>query len=1442
MIEKIIQKNISLKYKVKKFWLALACSTVLGLSQDYQNSGVLYTQARNLSSGLAGPVQRTKAKELYRKAARMGDPRALAWEASLVHYQGQTNEAKAAFLKIETKLEEMAKNNLPEAKRSLASSWGVLFPKEKGSQAFQYIQDVSAEASAFDQYDLGWFYELGIGTKVDLPRALEFYRKSAEAGNAYGIDAMALLFEQGKGVPKDATEAVRWYTRAADRGDGWAMNRLAGCYENGSGVEKSQEKAFDTYRKSADLGDEWGQNNLGNCYYHGRGTVKDFEKAYGWYKKSAEQGNGAAMVNLGYYHENGIGITPDKAEAVRWYQKAAERGTASAFLRLAVCYEKGSGIEKDPGKALAFYLQAAEKGEFWAEENVARCYADGIGTQKNPEEARKWYGRMRTKLEEESKKNEAWSWDNLGRYYFNGLGVEKDYAKALKCYHKAAKLKSGWAMEQIGWCYEKGHGVQPDDREALRWYLQAADKGQAWSMGQCAVFYENGRGTEKNPAEAFRWWNRKAEKGDFWAPENVARCHAEGIGTPKNQDEAAKWYGKVRTKLEEKAAANEAWAWDNLGRFYYRGLGVEKNYPKALECYRKAAELKSGWAMEQIGWCYEKGDGVAKDEKEALRWYLQAADKGQAWSMGQCAVFYENGRGTEKNPAEAFRWWNRKAEMGDFWAPENVARCYANGIGTAKNQEEAVKWYGKVRAKLEEKTAANEAWAWDNLGRFYFNGLGVESDYAKALECYRKAAELKSGWAMGQIGWCYEKGLGVRVDEKEALQWYLQAAEAGQEWPMGQCAIFYESGRGTEKKPVEAYRWYRKKAETGAGDPWADENVGRCHEKAIGTKKDDAEALRWYEKAAQKGSLWAGEQAGRFYQEGIGTKINPETAYQFFLPSVRDKRHWAQYRIVALGSSRYYEGEYEFAERCFQAAWESGYRPAANWLHQLHTQSAQSWERADPLRGIQIKRASLRGQPEEAEESGTLAGQAMSLGYLTEARQMIEELLASEQIRSNNEQKARWHVLAGYAALVEDPIDPLRVQGRTIPEKWLLWLENSPSIGVAAFNIKLVHPQSLVDFRHSGDFVAPVAPRRWASYLIQQIKWGVKIWKEQGLRGYRTLVLTATGGPGKGGSFLWAGFPLQNRGQADEQFQIAETLAPNFAAQMGRAILAWQDQDADKVRAALDLIQKELAEKRLAATEKRKQKNPDASETPLGKSGWSLQVENLAHHGVVPWGNAMGEVGFGFGFAGGSGIFYGQLTSAIWKLVVPFVLWLKSDWLLVAAEVILRLGMLSPMQLVELYESLAEKEETRGKACARLAMIQVQLGEKEAAWEWAQQAAKERPTDAEVLRMTAAIADWVGKTKDAERWQGQFYEAQARRELLSQDSPATEYLRIFEALQEAEKLEALKKTSEAEPKFRKVLKDLKRLRDHHPDWESSSIVQYRIRVLEKKLAPPQQKP
>ena len=751
-------------------WISCWFGTVLFayplLAADQpQDAGVLYLEGRKMSQGDGCQVDMIRARELYRVAADLGDPRALAWKARGLYWGGQgffknEEEARKIFQEVEPQLREMGEKNEPDALGSLCRTLATIEPKTRGSEAFALAQKNGLHGSPSDWNTLGWL--LG----------------------------------------------------------------------NGIGVAKDDKKAFAWYQKAAQAGNSSGQKNLGRCYLHGFGVEQNGALALSWYRKSADQGNEEGMAGVGWCYEKGEGVAKDEKEALRWYQQSAERGEDWSMGQLARMYEEGRGTDKNPAEAFRWWNRMVDAGDFWAPEHVARCHANGIGTPENPEEAARWYGKVRAKLEEETKKNEAWAWDNLGRFYFNGLGVERDYAKALECYHQAAELKSGWAMEQIGWCHEKGLGVPSNEKEALRWYLRAAENGQAWSMGQCAVFYENGRGTDKNPDEAFRWWNRKAGTGDFWAPENVARCHAEGIGTPKNLEEAAKWYGKVRAKLEEKAANNEAWAWDNLGRFYYRGLGVEKNHTKALECYRKAADLKSGWAMEQIGWCYEKGDGVAKDEKEALRWYLQAAENGQSWSMVQCAIFYENARGTGKDPAKAFEWYAKAAEQGNRGALENVGRCYSQGVG-------------------------------------------VEKDDSKALHYYQRAAEKGSSWAQAQIGRCYLQGAGTKQDKKIAMDWFRKAAVRGNQYAESMYGKALEEGWDGFPNREKAIPWYRKAAEEGNGWAWA--ALGQALEKeTIG--RDMKEVFRCYQKANWLGDAWGTMLLAKSYAEGIGVESNPALA------------------------------------------------------------------------------------------------------------------------------------------------------------------------------------------------------------------------------------------------------------------------------------------------------------------------------------------------------------------------------------------------------------------------------------------------------------------------------------------------------------------------------------------------------------------------------------
>lgn len=1099
----------------------------------------LVVEAYRFRMGEGRPVDEVKARELYLQAADRGDPRALAWKAQRI-YQGEPpfsrdpDKGRQIFHEIEEPLQKMADKNLPYAAKLLASSWALFEREKKGRQAFRLIESLAQGGDPDAMGTLGWFTEVGIGVQADPQLAFSLYQKAAEGGDVLSCWNVGHAYQQGLGPSPDPEQALAWYLRGAKQNE-------ANC-----------------------------QRMVGIAYFHGEGVARDEAKAFSWFEKSARQGNPESQDWLGWLYEAGRGVPADPKQAFAWFQKSAAAGNPSG------------------------------------QKNLARCYEDGIG-------------------------------------------------------------------------------VSPDPVQAFLHYQKAAEGGQGWAMGKVAKFLETGQGTAKNPVEAFRWWQRQAEAGEFWGPEQVARCHAEGIGTPKNQEEARRWYGRVRIKLEEESKKNKAWAWDNLGRYFYHGLGVERDYAKALECYRKAAELKSEWAMEQIGWCYEKGLGVPADEKEAFSWYRKAAENGQAWSMGQLALWYETGRGTEKNPSQA-------------------------------------------------------------------------------------------------------------------------------------------------------YYWYRKNAEAEPANRWAQESLGRCHENALGTKKDDREALRWYRKAADAGSLWAGEQAGRFFEEGLGTEKDPEKAYGYYLPAVREKRPWVQQRMVSLGTTQLYEGEYDFAERCFQAAWDSEFRPGADWLHLLHTRWSEAWGSADPLKGIRIKRKSLEGQPEEGVGAGQLAAEALRFGYVEEAKKMTRDLMESRPIPAGDEEKARWHVLTGYAAMADPSVDPLTLQGKHFPESWLKKAAHPPAVGMATFNFNLVHPQSRLDFSHRGDFVAPLAPRRWASYLVQHACWGMQIWREQQTSGFSTLALTATGGPGQGGVFLWADFPVRNPQIAQEHLAIAETLAPSFAGKMGRAVLAWQAQDAGQAQEVLDPLRQELAEEALAAAEKKKQKNPKAEIRDSSRHGWNRQLEIFSKTGIPPWGNARGQVNFGFGISGGSGLFHGQLVGATWKLVVPFVLWLKPDWMLTVADFILQSGALSPMQLMDLYSRLAEKEETRAKACARLAMMQAQLGEKEAAWTWAERAAQERPADLEILRMAVAIAHWANKPKESALWQNRLREAETRQNLLGQDSPEKEYLRIFEAMREAEELEAREQTSEANLKFQTLLQDLKRLRENHPDWENA-VVQYRIRILEKKLAP-----
>jgi len=128
--------------------------------------------------------------------------------------------------------------------------------------------------------------------------ALEFWEKSAKAGNSGAAFNLGVVYQYGKGVRKKYAQALHWYRRAARQGQMAAAN------------------------------------NLGNMYRDGLGVVHDEAEEVLWYRKGANGGHKISQFNLARMYENGFGVRRDRDEAIYWYRKASDQGYRMAKLRL----------------------------------------------------------------------------------------------------------------------------------------------------------------------------------------------------------------------------------------------------------------------------------------------------------------------------------------------------------------------------------------------------------------------------------------------------------------------------------------------------------------------------------------------------------------------------------------------------------------------------------------------------------------------------------------------------------------------------------------------------------------------------------------------------------------------------------------------------------------------------------------------------------------------------------------------------------------------------------------------------------------------------------------------------------------------------------------------------------------------------------------------------
>lgn len=238
-----------------------------------------------------------------------------------------------------------------------------LFIEGKTDEAFAAILPLAEQGVPRAQVILGFFYERGIGTEVDLAKAVEWYQKGAAQNQPAGLHNLAYAYENGElGLPVDLAKARDLYLQAVTMEYAPSIHNLGQMYIYGSGVAPDVALGRSLMERAVTLGDPEATAALAYMLATGDGLPVDMPRARELYLIAAAQGIDWAMRDYGEMLELGEGGPVDLGQAEHWYLAAQDAGFVLAGFDMAeMLWANAATLPDRQVEALAWC--------FWTEAN-----------------------------------------------------------------------------------------------------------------------------------------------------------------------------------------------------------------------------------------------------------------------------------------------------------------------------------------------------------------------------------------------------------------------------------------------------------------------------------------------------------------------------------------------------------------------------------------------------------------------------------------------------------------------------------------------------------------------------------------------------------------------------------------------------------------------------------------------------------------------------------------------------------------------------------------------------------------------------------------------------------------------------------------------------------------------------------------------------------------
>ena len=294
-----------------------------------------------------------KALEWFEKAANQGDSQAqynlgfmyIVGYGTTKDYQKSAYYYKKAASQGEAKaqyglgaLYEMGSGVLQDYQRAIG--WYEKAANQGLEKAQRHLGSMYEEGKCIEKnltLALKWYGKAALNGCRTSQKALKMTFKSienqADLGDRRAQNDLGIIYFEGKIVEIDVLKAFDYFKQSADQEYAEAQKNLGLMYSLGLGVTQDYQKGIEWYEKAANQGLEKIQHVLGVIYQEGKGVPRNYKKAFEWYERAANQGFQESQYRLGLMYENGQGQEKDHVTAFKFYKKAAGRGHGESQKR-----------------------------------------------------------------------------------------------------------------------------------------------------------------------------------------------------------------------------------------------------------------------------------------------------------------------------------------------------------------------------------------------------------------------------------------------------------------------------------------------------------------------------------------------------------------------------------------------------------------------------------------------------------------------------------------------------------------------------------------------------------------------------------------------------------------------------------------------------------------------------------------------------------------------------------------------------------------------------------------------------------------------------------------------------------------------------------------------------------------------------------------------------